>query len=246
MKEFIEDFTVRQYEVGSDHCIRLDTIGNYMEEVAWKHSQSWGVGMEELMAMGVSWAMSKLRISINHLPKAGEKVKMITWPVAQERQGYRRDFSLRDSEDKVLLSVVTWWVVFDLNTRSMTNRLEGVEFPIGDRPEEISGDIKIHPIRVKEGIEIFDGPSFKVRYADTDVNEHVNNVRYMGFVYESALPFIKKGQELKQIDLTFRAESYWNDEITSQLIKDSDNANSFIQNLKNGEKELIRARTIWR
>ena len=67
--------------------------------------------------------------------------------------------------------------------------------------------------------------NFKVRYSDIDFNKHVNNVKYVQWVMDSVSQDIREEYELKEIDILFEHECYYNDEIkcVCEIHKNEDN-----------------------
>ena len=67
--------------------------------------------------------------------------------------------------------------------------------------------------------------NFKVRYSDIDFNKHVNNVKYVQWFMDSVPQEIREEYELKEIDILFEHECYYNDEIkcVCEIHKNEDN-----------------------
>ena len=67
--------------------------------------------------------------------------------------------------------------------------------------------------------------NFKVRYSDIDFNKHVNNVKYVQWFMDSIPQEIREEYELKEIDILFEHECYYNDEIkcVCEIHKNEDN-----------------------
>ena len=67
--------------------------------------------------------------------------------------------------------------------------------------------------------------NFKVRYSDIDFNKHVNNVKYVQWFMDSIPQEIREEYELKEIDILFEHECYYNDEIkcVCEIHKNQDN-----------------------
>lgn len=67
--------------------------------------------------------------------------------------------------------------------------------------------------------------NFKVRYSDIDFNKHVNNVKYVQWFMDSVPQEIREEYELKEIDILFEHECYYNDEIkcVCEIHKNQDN-----------------------
>lgn len=247
MKTHKEEYTARYHEMGIDRHMRVQCLCNYMEEAAGIHAMLLGAGMDRLGSEGIAWVLTKLRLCLlNDLPKAGEQFFVETWPVKIERVQFRRDFEVTDGGGRLLATAVTQWVVMGLRTR----RVERFPSYITDmQPEhpklaQAEGDIRIPSLREDSR----QGPSFPVRLADIDQNQHVNNGRYIDFALEAAHVAGMRGT-LRQLELIFRAEGLRGDIIGSKTLVEEDSGDrmSSIHSLyREGDgQELARVRTVW-
>ena len=247
MKTHKEEYTARYHEMGIDRHMRLQCLCNYMEEAAGIHAMLLGAGMDRLGNENLAWVLTKLRLCLlSDLPEAGECFFVETWPVKIERVQFRRDFEVTDATGRIIATAVTQWVVMGLGTR----RVE--RFPsyiISMQPEQPrlaqqEGDIRIPSLPEDSRI----GPSFPVRLADIDQNQHVNNGRYVDFALEAAHVAGMRGT-LRQLELIFRAEGLRGDIIgsKSQTEEASGGELRSIHSLyREGDgQELARARTVW-
>ncbi|MCD6354278.1 MAG: hypothetical protein J7L95_01905, partial [Prolixibacteraceae bacterium] len=91
---------------------------------------------------------------------------------------------------------------------------------------------------------------FKVNRFDTDMNKHVNNIRYLQWVVESVPAEIVDNYYLHSIDGRFIAEAHFGQTIVSMTKKETDETKNktFLHTIKVEETEKIcaTAKTIWR
>ena len=80
--------------------------------------------------------------------------------------------------------------------------------------------VRLEKVKNKEYVS-----NFKVRYSDIDFNKHVNNVKYVQWFMDSVPQEIREEYELKEIDILFEHECYYNDEIkcVCEIHKNEDN-----------------------
>ena len=229
-----------------DGSLPLHTVANALETAAASHASILGVGMDALSAFNLSWAMTRLRILPRRLPKLGEDCLLATWPSALERMSFRRDFTLHTATGELLATAVTWWVVFDLESRKTTLLPEQLAFGggdlpyIADAPSSEDGDIRIAPIR-----SFTDGPSFVVGPADIDRNNHVNNVRFLDFTLEAAWSVLHPKTPPRCIDLVFRAEGRLGDTFTTGTVVAEKSPMTLLHTIRREGTELLRGRTVW-
>lgn len=246
MQPYQEHFTARYHEMGPDHKMRIQCILNYMEEAAGKHAEALGAGLDRLGQSNLAWVLAKMRLILYRRPAAGETVTVETWPVKMEKLQFRRDFILygpgAGREREVLATAVTQWVVINLETRRLERfppyvaAMEPKDPPLAQE----SGDIRIPAVPA----DARQGPSFPVRLADIDQNQHVNNGRYVDFAFEAA-DAAGMPQTISQIDILFRSEGLRGDVIASRSHME-EARNSCVHSLyRQGDgQELARIRTV--
>ncbi|MDR1491043.1 MAG: acyl-ACP thioesterase [Desulfovibrio sp.] len=259
MPTYAERFTVRPHETGRDGNLRLQCLCNYLEDAASAHAEKLGVGLDRLIAEDLTWALSRMRINILRRPRAGETLRVLTWPVNIERSLFRRDFLVFDRAREVIGTALTQWVVINLKTRRLAHFPVSVSALEQKRPRcaDKGGDIRIPAL----GEEAEPGPSFPVRLADIDRNLHVNNGRFVDFILESAAGLFPDEAVpeafLTRLETIFRAEGLRGDTIRGKFrredpAKDPEAAIvmdgfSLVHSLRRESdgKELARARTVF-
>lgn len=87
------------------------------------------------------------------------------------------------------------------------------------------------------------------RWSDLDINQHVNNVKYIGWILESAPPAILESHELKSLTLQYRREC-GRDSVLQSLSASSPGPGAGLEHehllrLDDGA-EIVRGRTEWR
>lgn len=89
-----------------------------------------------------------------------------------------------------------------------------------------------------------------VRRADMDMNLHVNNVAYIKWVCEDVPEGVFDSHVLTGLDLEYRAEGHFRDEVLSRSVEaepSAPGARAFEHSLQRGSDsgELLRARSSW-
>ncbi|KAG6403487.1 hypothetical protein SASPL_135710 [Salvia splendens] len=224
-----EKFIVRCYEVGINKTATVETIANLLQEVGCNHAQYVGFstdGFATTLSMRkyhLIWVTARMHIEIYKYPAWSDVVEIETWCQSEGRIGTRRDWILKDySTGEVIGRATSKWVMMNQDTR----RLQKVTDEVRDEylvycpktlrlafPEENNASLK--------KIAKLDDPAdhSKVglvpRRADLDMNQHVNNVTYIGWVLESMPQEIIDSHELKTITLDYRRECQQDDVVDS-------------------------------
>ena len=238
---YSEEFRIYSYEVDITNTATLQTICQYLQEVASNHAEELGFGVSWLLENQRTWMLSRLLVRMEQYPRVGDRIVVTTWPSGTERFYFLRDFLIQSVEGKLLGSAVSSWVYMNLETRR----------PVHPGSEEFSYDfsgsgeraLPENPGKIKTADNMEKKTFFRVRYNDLDLNNHVNNIKYVEWLLESLDPEFRKTHFPAELSVNFLAEALYGHEVTvhrgegdglfSHLITNSD------------DKPVCRAETRW-
>ncbi|KAL4587950.1 hypothetical protein LXL04_000827 [Taraxacum kok-saghyz] len=270
-----ERFIIRCYEVGINKTATVETIANLLQEVGGNHAQSVGFSTDgfatttTMRKLHLIWVTSRMHIEIYRYPAWSDVVEIETWCQSEGRIGTRRDWIIKDySNGEVIGRATSKWVMMNEDTR----RLQKVNDDVRDEylifcpktprlafPEENNSSLK--KIAKLEDPAEFSRLGLVPRRADLDMNKHVNNVTYIGWVLESIPQEVIDTHELQTITLDYRRECQHDDivdSLTSSELegsngsagfgKDRQDLTQFLHFLRSSGDglELNRGRTEWR
>ena len=174
-----EQFEVRSFDIGYNNVMRISNLCGYLKEVAGRHAEHLGVGYTNMRKNGLAWVLWKLSIEIHRLPVWGEVFTLETWPLLTERIFYRREYLVKKGNE-ILVSGSSLWIPLNLATRRPTQvQLKASILESNKGKFAISGNFENLPPVVENDQEII-----AVRYSDLDQNRHVNNARYVAWVFD--------------------------------------------------------------
>ncbi|KAI8574253.1 hypothetical protein RHMOL_Rhmol01G0340700 [Rhododendron molle] len=192
-----EKFIVRCYEVGVNKTATVETVANLLQEVACNHVQSLGFSTDgfgtttTMRKWHLIWATARMHIEIYKYPAWSDVVEVETWYESEGPIWTRRD-----------------WILKDYATREVIGRATRLAFP-----EEKNGSLK--KIAKLEDAAQYSRQGLVPRRADLDMNQHVNNVAYIGWFLESMPQEIIDSHELETITLDYRRECQQHDVVDS-------------------------------
>ncbi len=240
-----ENYRIRSYEV--DCCNRLSILSafNYMQEAASRHAEALGVSIHQLLAENKTWLLSRLKINISDYPGWNDRIRVNTWSSGAQQSFALRDFELTDTDHRPFAKALSAWLVIDLQRRRPIRIgpfLERLK-PIEGRHILDGGLDKLPPLK-QHTHEI----RFVVRYSDLDINQHVNNVKFVEWVIESLPPAVLNSMILKELEINFLAEAFYGDQILVNCAPQNSDNSQFLHRLtrRHDNHELARARTVWR
>ncbi|KAL1359589.1 hypothetical protein HN51_004898 [Arachis hypogaea] len=224
-----EKFIVRSYEVGINKTATVETIANLLQEVGCNHAQSVGYSTDgfattpTMRKLGLIWVTARMHIEVYKYPAWSDVVEIETWCQGEGRVGIRRDFILKDyATDQVIGRATSKWLMMNQETRRLQKVSDDVReevliyCPREPRlaiPEEDSNCLKKIPKLEDPGQ--YSRLRLMPRRADLDMNQHVNNVTYIGWVLESMPQEIIDSHELHSITLDYRRECQRDDIVDS-------------------------------
>uniref|UniRef100_A0A0R0J2I4 Acyl-[acyl-carrier-protein] hydrolase n=1 Tax=Glycine max TaxID=3847 RepID=A0A0R0J2I4_SOYBN len=233
-----EKFIVRSYEVGINKTATVETIANLLQEVGCNHAQSVGYSTDgfattpTMRKLRLIWVTARMHIEIYKYPAWSDVVEIETWCQGEGRVGTRRDFILKDyASDAVIGRATSKWVMMNQDTR----RLQKVSDDVKEeylvfcpreprllvkpltRYQQFQRQIAINLKKIPklEDPAQYSRTGLVPRRADLDMNQHVNNVTYIGWVLESMPQEIIDSHELQSITLDYRRECGQHDIVDS-------------------------------
>jgi medium-chain acyl-[acyl-carrier-protein] hydrolase len=244
---FEKEYLVHVYETGPDGRLKLYSLFDYLQDIASEHAIMLGFGRDDLMRNNRFWVLSRIYMSINHMPLWGEKIYLTTWPNGTDKLFALRNYEVKSADGTILASGVSSWLILDMTTKKVQrpdSELSGLNVPL--QPEKTA-------LRLPEKLEaITDADNlsdlFAVKISDIDVNLHTNNVMYLKWVTDTYdLDFILKNEPVS-VEINYLAESKVNEQVQiNTSLKDPENLltdHSVVR--MNDNKELCRLRIGWR
>ncbi len=117
-------FTVHTYEADAFGQLAVPALTDFLAEAAGHHATALGVGLDVLMARGLTWVLTRQRIEILRAPRLHEELEVETWPSGLDRLAALRDFRVRGADGAELARAISQWYVLDLETRRPRPPLE--------------------------------------------------------------------------------------------------------------------------
>ena len=237
-----DEYTIHYFQVDVRSNATLVVLCQFMQESAWNHAEHLGLGFSHLSKMDFIWILSRQLLKIYSYPKWGDVIQVQTWPTGKDKLFCYRDFRILGSAGSTIGEATTTWFVIDLTSRKpqRTDSYFHVDLP-NDVVRVFPGKLnRLNPVSPTDHTRMI-----QVTYGDLDINEHVNNVRYIDWILNT-LPFDHlKTHILAEFEINYLSESSYNDEILIGYVenKKSEFYHSLVRNRDN--TDLCRARTVW-
>ncbi|SDR93745.1 Acyl-ACP thioesterase [Polaribacter sp. KT25b] len=242
---FDKQFELRYFEMNKLGFATPTIILGLLEETAAEHCFSINYSLFDLFKKNIGWILVSGVFQMDRYPNYKEIITIRTWLSKYTSiTGYRENI-IYDENQNIIGKAKGLWVFFDIEKRK--------PIPIFNQIKEkwscfinesISSDIKkkINSIDFADYLK-----QFRVNRYDTDMNKHVNNIRYLQWVIESIPENISENYYLHKIDGRFIAEAQYGDTVLS-LTKKLETENSFAHTIKieGNNKVCATAKTLWK
>jgi acyl-ACP thioesterase len=187
-------------------------------------------------------------MQMDRYPGYKEIITIRTWLSEYSTiKGFRENI-IYDDQNNIIGRAKGLWVFFDIVRRRPIPIFDSIKEKWSFCNEE---SISYNISRKISAVESSDYESkFKVNRYDTDMNKHVNNIRYLQWVVESVPNEIIENYFLHSIDGRFISEAHYGQTIVSltknDIIETKDK--SFLHTIKveDTEKVCATAKTTWR
>lgn len=218
------------------HC-RPSAVLRFLQEAAIQGGIALGVSRDEVIhRYHAFWMLSRIRYELKRPLYGEENVTIKTWHRGGKGAVMYREFDLGVGAEQVgqALSI---WVLADLDTHKLL-RMSGVtELEASSGGSLCRGDV-LHKLRMPEGLLLAERR--KLHYSETDINGHVNNVRYADFACDAlGLERLGQGKFVSSLQLCYLQECLPGEEL--ELFTGIDGQNCYISGRGLEKKERFDA-----
>ena len=178
---FEKPYELHTFDFDPHKTVRLTTILNYLQDISTVHYRSlFGKDHDHAVWVIVEWDI--------HFVSPIEKIQKLT---VKTKPTYFRKFiayrayEILDQAGKIVCTATSKWAYINYETRKQET-IPQVLYERFGVPENSQKPLKLDHMDFK--IECVEGMTFKSRFSDIDINQHVNNVSYLKWALDS-LPY---------------------------------------------------------
>jgi acyl-ACP thioesterase len=240
---FQKEYLVHTYETDTRGYVRPLALLNYLQDSAGEHAGRLGLSVTDLFTRGLTWVLSRYHVVVHRYPALGARLEVTTWPSGKRGRFATRDFEVADGAGGPVLSATSSWMVLDL-ARKTTLDVEEVVGP-GYAFERRALD---DPFASLPTLTVSDSESrFRAEASHLDWNRHVNNAVYVQWALESVPRDILFGRRPVDIEVSYRAEAVYGDEVVAAVRRSPGPDETFVHRISHAatDAELARLRTRW-
>ena len=208
---FIDTFSVTDQQCDRFGRLKPSAILWFVQEIAARHCLLLGTDWDTLAEKNMFWAIIRHQVQVQQLPHKGQTIRIETWPMPTSRVAYPRCVVAVDQDGTELFRTVSLWVLMDLQSRSMI-------LP-GKSGVEVNGVLRGGELpmpRSLPAMELAQCQNRRVCFTDLDINGHMNNCRYLDWVYDLLPSAFHQTQQVHNITLGYLSEAREGDDLQLQ------------------------------
>ncbi len=237
------DVLVEPFHVDFTGHIFLGVLGNHLLNAAGKHSQKRGWGIGALNETQHTWVLSRLSIEMNEMPQQYETIQIKTWVEGVMKLFTSRNFAILRPDGTAYGYARSIWAMIDINNRKPCDLLTLYDGDILNYV--VSEEENVCPI-AGHGRFRFKEPklvrTIDTYYSDTDINGHVNSIKYIEHIMD-LLPKEKfENQHLKRFEIAYKSEAYMGDKLSFYIQEGNSNDELEVEVRKNESEVACQAK----
>lgn len=180
---------------------RPSAVLGILQEAATQAALSLGVsGPQILEKYNCLWMVTRIWFELDTPLRWNDLVRVQTWHRGVSGVSSYRDFDIY-REGRPVGQGTSVWVMVDADSRKLFRMKNLTEFAGTDGGERMKS-VKLHRVVMPE---TFDGRVQRdLRYSDTDINGHVNNIHYADFACDSLhLERLGRGKFVRSLQIGY-------------------------------------------
>lgn len=234
--------TINSFRVDYNRKLTIPALLENLQEAAWAHANLHGAGWDDLHKHNSLWVLARFHIAIERLPDWQENVTLETWSKLPDGITAYRDFEMRDAHGSVIVRAASVWHVLD----AKTFRIQKIETLMNTFPHcENRHVFNENPLKIA-AFECAETAKIRhVQYSDIDMNNHVNNTKYVQWIFDDLDTGFIAQHSVKDLQINYIAQLQLGDTYTihNKQLNDTE----FVHCIKNVEnnKDVCRLQTKW-
>ncbi len=209
MLEFFEKSQIVQaHDADFTNRLRLDSLFIYLQDTAAAHADKLDLGYTALIKHNYGWVLTWTNVEISLLPGFGDEIRIKTWPKKKYKLYSIRDFLIYNNKEEIIIKATTAWLPINITSKRIIDT-SNLPAPINYQEKVSALDSLPGKISEMKGGEFLFNRH--MRYTDIDLNQHVNNIKYIEMITDS---FTKEQHEkfmVRNISVNFVSELMYYD-----------------------------------
>lgn len=230
---FTQDFKIGLSMLGQNTYISNKGFLALLQDIAEMHSASIGFGVTDIYKTNFSWALLSWKVRFINRPQYGEKLTIKTWSRYSCKLYSYRDFEIYDSNNNLVAIASSKWVFVDITKGRIAKLDDDMMKQYNPEDKFVFETEEIEKIVEPESVQ--STIDYKIRKADIDVNNHVNNLCYIDIALEAFPGSVNEFNNCEEFEIMYKHQIRIDDNIQASYTLENGN-NYVVCRSNNGEK----------
>ncbi|NOU58965.1 acyl-[acyl-carrier-protein] thioesterase [Marinifilum caeruleilacunae] len=210
-EKFTQSFRIGSFDSDFKGRVKLTSICNYLQEIAGMHADALNWGIDKLMQQNLSWVLTRLKVKVLQYPKWTEEITVETWPTGIEGLFGNRDFRILDSQGNAIILASSSWLIINLKSKRPARPhsiIENAKFENAEKVFPSPLQKLVTKVNSQSSLEV------NVHFSDIDINQHVNNVKYIKWIIDSCPIEKLQSNCIDEFMINFLHEAKYNEQLS--------------------------------
>ena len=200
-----------------DKSLALPGFMALVQEASLFHTFSIPNAFEYYDEMNWVWVLTHWQTEIYDYPKVGDEINVSTWPVRFKGYFGERGFEAVSTGGKILLAANSNWILLDRTTHAPVRPNEFICNKYGQWfPYVLEKDFAMPKF---ESFVPLSTHHYAANRRDMDTNDHVNNIKYLEWVYCYIPDDIYRNYRPKSLKVAYKKETLLGDKLEIKLFQ---------------------------
>lgn len=244
--KFEKNYRIHYYEIDNIKRALATSIMNYFDDIAIAQSEHLKIGFDFLTEKNLAWVLYRWDIDFKKFPVLNDVVKITTTPYSFNKFYAYRYFKVCNLQGEKLVTANSMWLLINTKKRRPVKIIDKL-YEVYGIDKDKTTPLEFEELRQLTSIDY--EKKFDVRYMDIDTNNHVNNVKYASWAFETVPLNIIKNYTLSNLKAIYKKETTYGQKIkalTEIIGKDSKTVNCAHKIISADDKELCLLESTWR
>lgn len=181
--------------------LKISALFSMFQDNSVKAVETLGFGKKKTLDKGFLWIVGKVFLKINKYPKYLEEITFESYALEMVHYLYPRYYEIKNNKGEVLISIYANWMLIDNKTRKI---LSPNDTKVIIRKEnDLKPTVLFSPIKMEELDKVSER---KVYFSDIDINNHLNNEKYIEYMVDLHNSDFYFHNKIKELYIEFRRE----------------------------------------
>lgn len=199
-------FEIGFRDVGKSNKLTDKALLGFLEDVAGKHSNIAGYGLNDIENTGVTWVLLNWKVKVFNRPLYGENILVKTWGRDCVKFYTYRDFEVYNGNNELVAIATSKWALLDAKTMSLIKIPDEVIVPYEIETKKVFGE-EPEPNKIMIPDNVSSVSNYVVGRKDIDINAHVHNVTYMDIAYEVLPEEVYNNIDCSSFEIMYKKET---------------------------------------